>query len=138
VNSHWGINNLVSERLLSVVLDNKGNAQNIPENLLTKQLQNSKAADVPYSILEYFTTEGFETAKNSLENVAKKISEETEKIVIPILESEIHRAEETYMLLRDFELGRVLDKKKKDIIACKKSLKDPKLRLNGVRVLVYA
>jgi len=138
VNSHWGINNLVSERLLSVVLDNKGNAQNIPENLLTKQLQNSKAADVPYSILEYFTTEGFETAKSSLENVAKKISEETEKMVIPILESEIHRAEETYMLLRDFELGRVLDKKKKDIIACKKSLKDPKLRLNGVRVLVYA
>jgi len=138
VNSHWGINNLVSERLLNVTLDNKGNAQNVPENLLTNQLQNSKAADIPYSILEYFTTEGFETAKSSLENVAKKISEETEKMVIPILESEIHRAEETYMLLRDFELGRVLDKKKKDIIACKKSLKDPKLRLNGVRVLVYA
>jgi len=138
VNSHWGINNLVNERLLSVILDNKGNAQNIPENLLTKQLQNSKAADMPYSILEYFTTEGFETAKSSLENIAKKISEETEKMVIPILESEIHRAEETYMLLRDFELGRVLDKKKKDIVACKKSLKDPKLRLNGVRVLVNA
>jgi len=138
VNSHWGINNLVGERLLSVVLDNKGNMQNIPENLQVKQLQNSKAADIPYSILEYFTTEGFEAAKNSLEDIAKKISEETEKMVIPVLESELHRLEETYMLLRDFELGRILDKKKKDIVACKKSLKNPKLRLNGVRVLVYA
>ncbi|MDR2582377.1 MAG: DEAD/DEAH box helicase family protein [Fibromonadaceae bacterium] len=138
VNSHWGINNLVGERLLSVVLDNKGNAQNIPETLQAKQLQNSKAADISYSVLEYFTTEGFEMAKSSLEHIAKKISEETEKTVIPVLESEIHRLEETYMLLRDFELGRVLDKKKKDIIVCKKSLKNPKLRLNGVRVLVYA
>ncbi len=138
VNSQWGINNLVGERLLSVVLDSKGNEQNVPENLLSNQLQNSKAADIPYSILEYFTTDGFETAKSSLEHIAKKISEETEKIVLPVLESEIHRAEETYMLLRDFELGHVLAQKKKDIIACKKSLKDPKLRLNGVRVLIYA
>ena len=138
VNSHWGISNLVGEQLLSITLDNKGNAQNTAEALQTAKLQNSKAADIPYSILEYFATDGFEMAKNSLENVAKKISEETEKTVIPVLESELHRAEETYMLLRDFELSRTLDKKKKDIIACKKSLKNPKLRLNGVRILVYA
>jgi len=138
VNSHWGINNLVGEHLLSTTLDNKGNTQNIAEALQAKQWQNSKAVDIPYSILEYFTTEGFETAKNSLENVTKKISEETEKTVIPVLENELHRLEETYMLLRDFELSRILDKKKKDIIACKKSLKNPKLRLNGVRILVYA
>jgi ATP-dependent helicase HepA len=138
VNSHWGISNLVGERLLSITLDNKGNAQNIPESLQPTQLQNSKAAGIPYSILEYFATDGFEAAKSSLENIAKKISEETEKTVISVLESELHRTEETYMLLRDFELSRILDKKKKDIIACKKSLKNPKLRLNGVRVLVYA
>ena len=138
VNSHWGISNLVGEQLLSITLDNKGNAQNIPEVLQASQLHNSKAVDIPYSILEYFATEGFETAKNSLEHIAKKISEETEKTVIPVLESELHRMEETYMLLRDFELGRILDKKKKDIITCKKSLKNPKLRLNGLRVLAHA
>jgi len=138
VNSQWGINNLVGERLLSVTLDNKGNAQNTAEALQSRQLQNRKAADIPYSILEYFATDGFETAKNTLEDIVKKISEETEKTVIPVLESELHRAEETYMLLRDFELGRILDKKKKDIVACKKSLKNPQLRLNGVRILVYA
>jgi len=138
INSHWGISNLVGERLLSTTLDNKGNAQNIPETLQLSGLQNSKAVDIPYSILEYFATEGFEKAKSSLENIAKKISEETEKTVIPVLESELHRVEETYMLLRDFELSRALDKKKKDIIACKKSLKNPKLRLNGIRILVYA
>ena len=138
VNSQWGINNLVGEHLLSTTLDNKGNSQNIAETLQSRQLQNSKAMDIPYSTLEYFATEGFETAKKSLENIAKEISEETEKMVIPVLESELHRLEETYMLLRDFELSRILDKKKKDIIACKKSLKNPKLRMNGVRVLVYA
>jgi len=138
VNSHWGINNLVGERLLSVILDNKGNVQNIAEALQTASLQNGRASDIPYSILEYFATDGFETAKKSLDDIAKKISEETEKTVIPILESEIHRMEETYMLLRDFELSRTLDRKKKDIVTCKKSLNNPKLRLNGVRVLVYA
>jgi ATP-dependent helicase HepA len=136
VNSHWGISNLVGERLLSVTLDNKGNAQDIAEDLQSASLQNSKVAEIPYSILEYFTTEGFETAKNSLENVAKKRAEETEKTVIPVLESELHRLEETYMLLRDFELGRILAQKKKDVIACKKNLKNPKLRLNGVRIYV--
>jgi len=136
VNARWGINYLFGERFLSVIIDSKGNLQNdLAEALNTMPLKNSKAADILYSDLEYFTTEGFETAKNSLENAIKKIAEETEKRVISILESELHRMEETYMLLRSFELGQSLDQKKKDIIACKKSLENPKLRLNGVRIL---
>ncbi len=136
VHAHWGINNLPGERFLSVIIDSKGNLRNdLAEALNTAALKNSKAADIPYSDLEYFTTEGFETAKNLLENATKKIAEETEKTVISILESELHRMEETYMLLRDFELGKLLAQKRKDIIACKKSLGNPKLRLNGARIL---
>jgi len=133
VNAHWGIGNLIGEHFLSVVLDSDGNLQNdIPENA---ELKNSKTADIPSSVLEYFASSGFENAKNSLEGAAKKISEETGKTAVSTLESELHRLEETYMLLRDFELGRLVDKKKKDIIACKKSLQNPKLRLDGVRIL---
>jgi ATP-dependent helicase HepA len=139
VNAHWGISDLLGEKFLSVIIDGKGNLQNnFAKVLSTAPLKNSKAADIPYSELEYFTTEGFETAKNSLENTAKKIAKETEKPVISILESQLHRMEETYMLLRDFELGKLLVQKRKDIIACKRSLGNPKLRLDGVRIICTA
>ena len=139
VNANWGISNLLGEKFLSVIIDGKGNLQNdLAKVLSTAPLKNSKAADIPYSDLEYFTTVGFEAAKNSLENTAKKTAEKTERLVISILESQLHRMEETYMLLRDFELGKLLAQKRKDIIACKKSLGNPKLRLNGVRVICTA
>jgi ATP-dependent helicase HepA len=136
VNTHWGINNLLSKKFLSAVLDNDGSLQNdILEKLGDAELKNSKAADIPHSVLEYFTTEGFELAKKSLKTTAKEIAAETEKLAISALESGLHRLEETYTLLRDFELGKSIDKKKKDIIACKKSLNAPELRLFGVRIL---
>jgi ATP-dependent helicase HepA len=136
INTYWGINNLMSERFLSAVLDSEGNLQNdILGKLENAKLKNSKATDIPHSVLEYFTTEGFEAAKRLLKTAAKKIAVETEKLAISTLESELHRLEETYALLRDFELGKSIDKKKKDIIACKKSLEAPKLKLFGVRIL---
>jgi len=136
VNAQWGISNLFGEKFLSVIIDGKGNLQNdLAAALGAAPLKNSKAADIPHSDLEYFTTEGFETAKDSLENTAKKMAKKMEKPIISTLENELHRLEETYMLLRGFELGQSLAQKKKDIIACKKSLENPKLRLNGVRLL---
>jgi ATP-dependent helicase HepA len=135
VNTHWGISNLTGERFLSVVLDNAGNVQDgILEKMETAK--NSQAPDIHHSILEYFKIEGFETAKNSLEEVAKKMAKETERLAISTLESELHRLEETYMLLRDFELGKQVDKKKREIIACKKSLENPKLKLDSVRIII--
>jgi len=136
VNAHWGVSNLIGEHFLSVVLDSEGNLQNdILEKIENAELKNSKAADIPNSVFDYFTSGGFEKAKISLEEVAKQISEETEKTAISTLESELHRMEETYTLLRDFELGKLVDKKKKDIIACKKSMQNPKLRLDSARIL---
>jgi len=136
VHAHWGISNLFGERLLSIILDDKGNLQNyMLEKLENAELKNSKAADIPYTVLEYFTTEGFKTAKHSLKDAAKKIAAEMEKLAISTLESELHRLEETYMLLRDFELGKSVEKKKRDIITCKKSLENPRLKLLGARIL---
>ena len=136
VNVHWGIGNLFGERFLSVVLDNKGNLQNdILEKLENTEPKNSKATNIPYTVMEYFITEGFEAAKNLLNNAVKKITAEMEKLAISTLESELYRLEETYMLLRDFELGKSVDRKKRDIVACKKSFENPKLRLLGTRVL---
>jgi ATP-dependent helicase HepA len=66
----------------------------------------------------------------------KEMAKETEKLAISALESELHRLEETYMLLRDFETGKLMDKKKREIVACKKSLASPKLRLDGVRIII--
>jgi len=107
----------------------------ILEKLAAAELKNSKAADIPLSVLEYFAAEGFEEAKKSLKTDAKEIAAEMEKLAISTLESGLHRLEETYALLRDFELGKLIDKKKRDIIACKKSLEAPKLKLFGVRIL---
>jgi ATP-dependent helicase HepA len=136
VNTRWGIGNLIGEHILSTVLDSDGNLQNdILKKIENAELKNSKAADIPNSVLDYFASGGFEKAKNSLEETAKKISEETAKPAVSTLENELHRMEETYMLLRDFELGKQVDKKKKDIIACKKSFQNPKLRLDSVRIL---
>jgi ATP-dependent helicase HepA len=136
VNTYWGINNLISKKFLSAVLDNEGNLQNdILEKLEDAELKDYKAADIPHSVLEYFTTEGFEAAKKTLKTVTKKIAVDTEKLAISTLESELHRLEETYALLRDFELGKSIDKKKRDIIACKKSFEAPKLKLLGARIL---
>ena len=136
VNTHWGINNFISKKFLSAVLDDEGNLQNyILEKLADAELKNSKATDIPHSVLEYFSTEGFETAKKSLKTDAMEIAAKTEKLAISTLESGLHRLEETYALLRDFELGKLIDKKKRDIIACKKSLNAPKLRLFGARIL---
>jgi ATP-dependent helicase HepA len=136
-NLHWGISNLISDFFLSAVLDNKGNAQNgIAEKLLAMNFKNGKAADIPQAILEYAATEGFEIAKNYLGESAKKIANETGKIAISALESELHRLEETYTLLRDFELGKQIDQKKRDIAACKKSLEAPVLRLDSLRLLM--
>jgi len=136
VNTNWGINNLISKKFLSAVLDNEGNLHNhILEKLNDSELKNSKAADIPNSVLEYFAAEGFEAAKKSLKTTAKKLAAETEKLAISTLESGLHRLEETYALLRDFELGKSIDKKKRDIIACKKSFEAPKLRLFGARIL---
>jgi ATP-dependent helicase HepA len=135
INSHWGVNNLLGERLLSVILDNNGNLQNaLLEHLNSAELKNSKAV-IPHSILEYFKIEGFKTAKNSLKELTEKIAEDAKKTVLPTLENDLHRLEETYALLRDFELGKLIDKKRKDIIACKKSLETPNLRLDAVRIL---
>jgi len=107
VNTHWGINNLISKQFLSTVLDSEGNLHNdILEKLKDLELKNSKAADVPYSVLEYFTKAGFEAAKESLKTAAKEIAAETEKLAVSTLESGLHRLEETYALLRDFELGK--------------------------------
>jgi len=128
VNSNWGINNLIGEKFLTIVLDNDGNTRNIPENA---ELKNANDTDIPYSLLEDL----FKNAKNILSAKAKKISIEMEKPAISALESELHRLEETHLLLRDFELGKLLEKKKKDIIACKRSLESPKLRLDGVRII---
>jgi ATP-dependent helicase HepA len=136
LNASLGINNLLSERFLSVIIDNEGNLRNdLLEALNEMPLKNSKAQDIPYSILEYFATEGFEAAKYLLENTVKEIAQETEALVISALESELHRMEETYMLLRDFQLGESLDKRKKEIIICKKNLGNPRLRLNSMRVI---
>jgi len=135
VNSRWGINHLMSEHFLSVVMDSAGNLKNNLQDFENCDLKNFKA-DIPDSIMEFFVSEGFEIAKDSLKPAMKKISEETEKLAIPTLASELHRLEETYMLLRNFELGQILDKKKKDIFTCKKSIENPKLRLNGIRVLL--
>jgi ATP-dependent helicase HepA len=134
INSRLGINHLMSEHFLSVIMDGMGNLKSNLQEIENCELKNFKA-DIPDAIMEYFASEGLERAKNSLGAAVKKISEETEKLAISTLESELHRLEETYMLLRDFELGRILDKKKKDIMACKKNLESPKLRLNGLRVL---
>ncbi|MCL2101142.1 MAG: RNA polymerase-associated protein RapA [Fibromonadales bacterium] len=135
VNANWGINNLFGEKFLSVIIDSDGNLQSdLAKELDTAALKNSKA-DIPDSVLEYFAAEGFETAKNSLKSKAKKIAKETEKLVISALESELHRLEETSMLLRGFELSKMLIQKKRDIEACKKSLENPKLRLDGMRIL---
>ena len=136
VNAHWGIGNLIGEHFLSVLLDSDGNLQNdMAEKLKNAELKNSRAADIPNSILAYFTGSGLEKAKVSLEKEAKKISRETEKTAVSVLENELHRLEETYMLLRDFELGKLVDKKKKDIVACKRSLQNPRFRLDGMRIL---
>jgi len=129
VNANWGINHLIGERFLSVVLDSDGNLQNdVPEKLENAKLKNSKVPDVPIPNC-------FEAAKNSLKETAKKMAKKTEKTVISALESELHRLEETYAFLRDYETGELLDKKKKAIIACKKSLENPKLKLDGARIL---
>jgi ATP-dependent helicase HepA len=129
INAHWGISHLISEELLSVVLDNDGNLRNdILEKLENANVKNSKATDISIPNC-------FEAAKNSLKETARQMAAETEKTVISALESQLHRLEETYALLRDFDLGKLLDKKKKAIIACKKSLESPRLRLDGVRVL---
>jgi ATP-dependent helicase HepA len=135
VNSRWGISHLMSEHFLSVIMDSAGNLKNNLQDFENCDLKNFKA-DIPDSVMEFFVTEGFEIAKDSLKPAMKKISEETEKLAIPTLASELHRLEETYMLLRNFELGQILDKKKKDIFTCKKSIENPKLRLNGIRVLL--
>jgi ATP-dependent helicase HepA len=136
VNTHWGINNLISKRFLNAVLDDEGNLQSdILGKLGDTELKNFKAADIPNSVLEYFTTEGFEAAKKSLKTTTKEIAAEMEKLAISTLESGLHRLEETYALMRDFELGKLIDKKKRDVIACKKSFETPKLRLFGVRIL---
>ena len=132
INAHWGINNLIGEKFLTIILDNDGNAVTMHDS---QELKNSRGPDIPDRILEYFATEGFQKAKENLEVQAQKIAEEMEKPAISALESELHRLEETYMLLRDFELGKLLDKKKKDIIACKKSFENPKLRLDGARII---
>jgi ATP-dependent helicase HepA len=135
VNTHWGINNMLNERFLSVVLDSTGNTHNgVLEKV--KNAKNSQIANIHNGILEYFATEGLKKAKSSLEDAVKKVAKEAEKQAISVLESELHRLEETYMLLRDFEIGKLMDKKKRDIIACKKSLASPKLRLDGVRVII--
>ena len=128
VNSNWGINNLIGEKVLTIVLDNAGNICDIPANT---DLKNSNNTDISYSVLENL----FEKSKNILATQAKKIAAEMEKPAISALESELHRLEETHLLLRDFELGKLLEKKKKDIVACKKSLESPKLRLDGVRII---
>jgi ATP-dependent helicase HepA len=133
IHSRWGINHLISEHFFSVLMDSAGNIKNNLQDFENCELKNFKA-DMPDRIMEYFASEGFEKAKKYLEPEKKKISEETEKLVISTLGSEIHRLEETYMLLRDFELGRILDRKKKDILVCKKSLENPRLKLNGLRI----
>jgi ATP-dependent helicase HepA len=133
VNSHWGINHLIGQRFLTVFIDSIGNLQHdcdIPEC----SAKNFKS-DIPDSILEYFASEGFEKAKTSLEITVNEIAEKTGKLATATLESELHRLEESYMLLRDFELGKILDKKKKAILTCKKSLESPSLRLDGFRIL---
>jgi len=136
VNSGWGINHLMGEHCLSVVMDSDGNLQNqCLQNITEAQLKSFKA-DVPDSILEFFISKGFEEAKNSLDSEVKSIAAEMEKLAISTLESDVHRLEESYMLLRDFELGKTLDKKKRDILSCKKSIESPKLKLNGIRLLV--
>jgi len=137
VNSRWGINHLMSEHFLSVIMDSTGNLKNNLQDFENCDLKNFKA-DIPDSVMEFFVSEGFEIAKNSLKPAMKKISAETEKLALSTLASELHRLEETYMLLRNFELGQILDKKKKDILACKKSIENPKLRLNGIRLLLGA
>ena len=134
VNARWGIGNLIGERFLTVILDNEGNLYEMPD----LEFKDSRGPDIPQTVLEYFATEGFENAKKVLDAEAKKIAAEMEKPAISALESELHRLEETCLLLRDFELGKSLDKKKKDIVACKKSLENPKLRLDGVRIICTA
>jgi len=126
INASWEISNLIGEKFLTIVLDNDGNIWEMPENM-----KNSKNFDISYSVLENL----FEKAKTILGAQAQKIAAEMEKPAVSALESELHRLEETYLLLRDFELGQLLEKKKKDIIACKKSLESPKLRLDGVRII---
>jgi len=128
INSNWGINNLIGERLLTIILDNDGKVQNDVPSVGTIP---SGSKDIPYEALESL----LENAKKHLGAQAKKIAAEMEKPAISALESELHRLEETHLLLRDFELGKLLEKKKKDIIACKKSLENPKLRLDGVRII---
>jgi ATP-dependent helicase HepA len=129
VNARWGISHLISERLLSVVVDSDGNLRNdILEKLGNANLKNAKAADI--SVPSHF-----DAAKKSLEKTAKQIAKETEKTVIPVLESQLHKLEETYALLRRFELGQQIEKKKKAMAACKKSLENPKLRLDSARIL---
>jgi ATP-dependent helicase HepA len=135
INSHWGINHLMRENFLSVLMDSDGNFQSCLQELENMELKNFRT-DIPDSVLEYFMSEAFENARNSLEIETRRIAVEIEKLAISTLESELHRLEESYTLLRDFELGKIIDRKKKDIIACKKSFENPKLRLNGLRVLV--
>jgi ATP-dependent helicase HepA len=129
VNAHWGISHLISEKLLSAVLDSDGNLRN---DILEKL---EKFAVGARNVLPSHIPNHFEAAKDFLKETAKQMATETEKTVISVLESQLHRLEETYVLLRDFELGKQLDKKKRAIIACKKSLENPRLRLDGVRIL---
>jgi ATP-dependent helicase HepA len=134
VDSRWGINHLIGEHFLTVFTDGLGNLQSsceAPED----DAKNFKS-DIPDFVLEYFADEGFEKAKNSLEVMVNEIAEKTGRLAISTLENELHRLEESYMLLRDFELGKIVDKKKKAILSCKKSLETPKLRLDGLRILV--
>jgi ATP-dependent helicase HepA len=133
VDSRWGINHLIGGHFLTVFADGSGNLHVSCEKP-DDSARNFKG-DIPDSVLEYFAGEGFEKAKNSLEVAVNEIAEKTEKLAISTLESELHRLEESYMLLRDFELGKVVDKKKKAILSCKKSLESPKLRLDGLRIL---
>ncbi|MCL2207932.1 MAG: SNF2-related protein [Fibromonadales bacterium] len=128
INAHWGINNLIGEKFLTVILDDDGKIAILND---CHELKNSCGLDIPCSNLENL----FQKAKKTLEVQAQKIAAEMEKPAISALESELHRLEETYLLLRDFELGKQLDKKKKDIIACKKSFENPKLRLDGARII---
>jgi ATP-dependent helicase HepA len=133
IDSRWGINHLIGEHFLTVFADGSGNLQG---NIETPDdsAKNFKA-DIPDSVLEYFAEDGFEKAKTSLEVIVNEIAEKTERLAISTLESELHRLEESYMLLRDFELGKIVDKKKKAILSCKKNLESPKLRLDGLRIL---
>ncbi|GHV15833.1 RNA polymerase-associated protein RapA [Fibrobacterales bacterium] len=164
VNANWGVSHLMGKRFLQVVIDSPSSANSIviseelPSTLSHKTRSSSETTANHLNLhkntvrpcrlvgsddlltssseptIDYFCGAGFEEAKESLNLKVKNIAEEIGKQAISALESELHRLEETYTLIRNYEIGKTLEQKKRDIAACKKSLESPKLRLDSVRM----